>query len=59
MVAGDAAQDRTSPAMDDFDIALTHAINGLSGGNPAIDAVMIWVSSLGVPLLVLSVAAQW
>ncbi|PWI49878.1 phosphatase PAP2 family protein [Rhizobium phaseoli] len=45
--------------MYDLDAFLTHAINSLAGTNPAIDFLMIWVSAIGVPLLVLAVAGQW
>lgn len=43
----------------DIDVAVTRAINGLAGTNNLPDLVMIWVSAVGVPLLVLAVAAQW
>lgn len=42
-----------------FDASLTRAINSLAGTNTAIDFLMIWVSAIGVPLLVLAVAGQW
>lgn len=42
----------------DLDAAATHAINSLSG-SAVIDLLMIWVSAIGVPLLVLAVAVQW
>ena len=42
-----------------LDAAATHAINGLAGTNVAVDLLMIWTSQIGVPLLVLAVAAQW
>jgi undecaprenyl-diphosphatase len=45
--------------MYDLDAFLTHAINSLAGTNTAIDFLMIWVSAIGVPLLVLAVAGQW
>lgn len=45
--------------MYDLDAFLTHAINSLAGTNAAIDFLMIWVSAIGVPLLVLAVAGQW
>lgn len=41
-----------------LDVAVTQAINGLAG-NPAIDFLMIWVSMIGVPILVAAVALQW
>ena len=39
----------------DLDAFLTHAVNGLAGTNATIDFLMIWVSTIGVPLLVLAV----
>jgi undecaprenyl-diphosphatase len=45
--------------MSQFDIALTRGINGLAGGWPLLDQLMIYSSSIGVPILVLAVAAQW
>ena len=45
--------------MYDLDAFLTHAVNGLAGTNAAIDFLMIWVSAIGVLLLVLAVAGQW
>jgi undecaprenyl-diphosphatase len=45
--------------MYELDAAVTHAINGLAGRSAAVDFLMIWISSIGVPLLVLAVAVQW
>lgn len=45
--------------MYDLDAAVTHAINGLAGHSAAIDFLMIWISGIGVPLMVLAVAVQW
>lgn len=45
--------------MQQLDVAVTHAINGFAGTNAAIDLPMIWISAVGVPLLVLAVAGQW
>ncbi len=45
--------------MYDLDAFLTHAVNSLAGTNAAIDFLMIWVSAIGVPLLILAVAGQW
>ncbi|PDT21276.1 phosphatase PAP2 family protein [Rhizobium hidalgonense] len=45
--------------MYELDAAVTHAINGLAGHSAALDLLMIWISSIGVPLLVLAVAVQW
>ncbi|TPE53771.1 phosphatase PAP2 family protein [Amaricoccus solimangrovi] len=42
-----------------LDVTLTRAINGLAGGSAAFDALMIWTSRIGVPLLVLAVALRW
>jgi undecaprenyl-diphosphatase len=45
--------------MFELDVLITQWINGLSGRVSFLDHVMILVSSIGVPLLVASVAAQW
>lgn len=45
--------------MYELDAAATHAINGLAGQSATIDFLMIWISAVGVPLLVLAVAVQW
>lgn len=45
--------------MYDLDLLLTQFINAPAGRHPAVDQVMIWVSSLGVPVLVALVALQW
>src|SRR5260370_4754115 len=45
--------------MYELDVALTHAINGWAERNAAVDLLMIWISAIGVPLLVLAVAGQW
>ncbi|MDE1995786.1 MAG: phosphatase PAP2 family protein [Rhizobiaceae bacterium] len=45
--------------MYELDAAITQAINALAGKSVAIDAIMLWASAIGVPLLVLAVAAQW
>src|SRR5260370_15337480 len=45
--------------MYEFDAAVTHAINGLAERSAAVDFLMIWISAIGVPLLVLAVAVQW
>lgn len=42
-----------------LDLAVTHAVNASAGTSAPIDFVMIWVSAVGVPLLVLAVALQW
>lgn len=44
--------------MYEIDARLAAAINGLAG-HALIDTLMIWISALGVPFLVLAVAAQW
>ncbi|TGQ35637.1 phosphatase PAP2 family protein [Mesorhizobium sp. M00.F.Ca.ET.216.01.1.1] len=44
--------------MYELDVAGTHAINSIAGTNAALDFLMIWVSAVGVPLLVLAVAGQ-
>lgn len=45
--------------MNNLDSVVTHAINSFVGGNAAIDTLMIWASTIGVPLLVLAVMGQW
>jgi hypothetical protein len=35
------------------------AINGLAGASVPLDQILIWVSSLGVPIPVALVALQW
>jgi undecaprenyl-diphosphatase len=45
--------------MYELDAAITHAVNALSEHSRAADFLMIWISAIGVPLLVLAVAAQW
>jgi undecaprenyl-diphosphatase len=45
--------------MDELDVLVTQWINGWEGRNGLADQVMILVSSVGVPLLVFAVAAQW
>jgi undecaprenyl-diphosphatase len=42
-----------------LDVLVTQWVNGWAGRNSLADQVMILVSSVGVPLLVLAVAAQW
>lgn len=42
-----------------LDTSATQMINGLAGRYASLDLAMIWVSSIGVPLLALAVAAQW
>ncbi len=43
----------------DLDATATHTINSLAGASAAIDFLMVWVSAIGVPLLVLAVAGRW
>jgi undecaprenyl-diphosphatase len=45
--------------MYELDAAATHAINGLAERSAAVDFLMIWGSTVGVPILVLAVAVQW
>jgi undecaprenyl-diphosphatase len=45
--------------MYELDVAVTHAVNSWAGRDATIDLLMIWVSAVGVPLLVLAVAGQW
>jgi undecaprenyl-diphosphatase len=45
--------------MYELDMAVTHWINSWAGRNATVDFLMIWISAVGVPLLVLAVAGQW
>ncbi len=45
--------------MSDTDAALTAYINSGAGHFPILDFLMIWISAVGVPVLVLAVAIQW
>ncbi|MBX5160628.1 MULTISPECIES: phosphatase PAP2 family protein [unclassified Rhizobium] len=42
-----------------LDVAVTRAINGLAGHSAAIDYLMVWISGIGVPVMVMAVALQW
>src|SRR5437879_3764864 len=42
-----------------LDAAVTHWMNGWAGKNAALDFILIWVSAVGVPVLVLAVVCQW
>ena len=42
-----------------FDVTVTQLVNGLAGSSPFLDAIMIWISAAGIPLLVIAVACQW
>ena len=45
--------------MYEFDVTITQAINGLAGKSTIVDFLMVWVSAVGIPVLVLTVAGQW
>lgn len=45
--------------MYELDATLTKAVNHFAGTIAAIDFLAIWISAIGIPLLVLAVAAQW
>lgn len=45
--------------MYELDAAFTAAVNRLAGISSFVDALMIWSSAIGVPILVAAVAAQW
>jgi len=45
--------------MYEFDAALTHAINSLAERSGALDFLMAWISTIGVPLLILAVVVRW
>lgn len=53
------ANENSMELIRSLDIALTQRVNGLAGGNPFLDAAMIWVSAYGIPILVVAVACQW
>ena len=42
-----------------LDTAVTRAINGLAERDAVVDFLMIWISAIGVPLVVLAVAGRW
>ncbi len=42
-----------------IDVEMTQLVNGLAGSSLLLDAIMIWISGGGIPLLVLAVACQW
>ncbi len=43
----------------DLDAAATRAVNSLAGVSGTLDLLMILISAIGVPFLVVAVAAQW
>lgn len=45
--------------MYQLDVRITQAINDLAGRVGVIDFLMIWVSAIGVPILVAAVILQW
>ena len=45
--------------MPDADAALTAYISSEAGHLPIADVLMIWISAVGVPVLVLAAATQW
>ncbi len=45
--------------MYELDAAVTHAINSWAEWSATVDFLMIWISAIGVPLLVLAVVVQW
>src|ERR1700730_12049652 len=45
--------------MPEIDASLTAWINAGAGRLPPVDFIMIWISAIGVPLLVVAVALQW
>ena len=42
-----------------MDVAITQWINAAAGTNPALDRMMVGVTTFGVPLLIACVALQW
>jgi len=61
MCAGNMSQleEDTDLQLYDLDAAATRTINSLAGASVATDFLMVWISIIGVPLLVLAVAGQW
>lgn len=45
--------------LSNLDIAITRAINSGAGQSPLIDHPVVWISTIGVPLLTAAVALQW
>lgn len=45
--------------MHSLDITVTQLVNGLAESSPFLDAIMIWISAAGIPMLVIAVACQW
>lgn len=45
--------------MHHYDLLITQSINGFAGQFPALDTFFIFITSFGVPLMVIAVAAQW
>lgn len=45
--------------MYELDAAVSTQINGLAGRSAGVDFLMIWISTVGVPLVVIAVVAQW
>ena len=45
--------------MFELESLVTRAINGTAGQHPFLDQAMIWVSALGVPVMIALVALQW
>jgi undecaprenyl-diphosphatase len=42
-----------------LDITITHWLNSFAGQNAALDAAMIFITSFGVPIMIVLVALQW
>lgn len=45
--------------MHHYDLTITAAINSLAGKSPLLDTFFIHLTSFGVPLMIVAVAAQW
>jgi undecaprenyl-diphosphatase len=45
--------------MSELDTAITVWVNAWAGRSATVDFIMIWISAVGVPILVLAVVAQW
>jgi undecaprenyl-diphosphatase len=42
-----------------LDITITHWLNSLAGQNETLDAAMVFITSFGVPIMIVLVALQW
>jgi undecaprenyl-diphosphatase len=45
--------------MENLDVRITQAVNGLSGQSSVVDSLMTGVTAFGIPLMMLAVALTW